>query len=329
MHSKYLRLLILFSLLISASGFSQTYFEQGSFRYEVTSDVSHTVSVVEFLEWGTQSATIPSTINNSGNTYTVTAIGDYAFRDRNLRDIIIPETVTSIGNGAFEMNNLSSITLPADITYIGMDAFRYELGTNKCNFIKYKPSSKYFWIDSFMIDLTIPKGSAAAYEAAGWINFRSITEVDMGSTDFEQGSFRYEVTSDVNHTVSVVEFLDWGTSATIPSTINNSGITYTVTAIGDYAFRDRNLRDIIIPETVTSIGNGAFEMNQLTSITLPADITYIGRDAFHMNWELRSVTSLSTNPVRNPFMDAFMIDFTIPKGSAAAYEAAEWTSLVL
>lgn len=62
------------------------------------------------------------------------------------------------------------------------------------------------------------------------------------------------------------------TSVTIPDSVAN---------IGDYAFCETGLTNIIIPDSVTRIGEGAFlKCDNLKNITIPNDIIYIGRDAF-------------------------------------------------
>ena len=46
---------------------------------------------------------------------------------------------------------------------------------------------------------------------------------------------------------------------TIPPTVENGGVTYSVTSIGSWAFSNcSGLTSISIPEGVTSIGSGAF-----------------------------------------------------------------------
>ena len=69
--------------------------------------------------------TIPSTVSNGTNEYTVTAIGSYGFSNcSQLTSIIIPENVTSIKTGAFlDCTNLTSINIPDGVTSIENNAF--------------------------------------------------------------------------------------------------------------------------------------------------------------------------------------------------------------
>jgi len=63
---------------------------------------------------------------------------------------------------------------------------------------------------------------------------------------------------------------------TIPSTVTNGGITYSVTSIGVNAFSQKSLTSVTIPNSVTSIGGSAFYNNPLTSVTIPDSVTSIG-----------------------------------------------------
>ena len=91
----------------------------------------------------------------------------------------------------------------------------------------------------------------------------------------------------------------------IPETIENNGVVYTVTSIGDEAFLEceylssitipssvrvignyafdycSNLTSVTIPNSVTSIGDGAFRYSNLTSVNIPNSVTYIGQKAFY------------------------------------------------
>ena len=69
--------------------------------------------------------TIPVTITDGENTYTVTSIGNSAFSEcYNLTSVDIPDSVTSIGIGAFLMcRSLTSVDIPDSVTSIGNYAF--------------------------------------------------------------------------------------------------------------------------------------------------------------------------------------------------------------
>ena len=69
--------------------------------------------------------TIPATITDVENTYTVTSIGDGAFSwCSGLTSVDILDGVTSIGNSAFlECHNLTSVDIPDSVTSIGDGAF--------------------------------------------------------------------------------------------------------------------------------------------------------------------------------------------------------------
>ena len=78
----------------------------------------------------------------------------------------------------------------------------------------------------------------------------------------------------------------------IPSTVTYEGEKYSVTSIGDDAFRSCDaLTSITIPEGVTSIGEWTFGYcTALTSITLPEGLTSIGKSAFSNCSALTSIT---------------------------------------
>ncbi len=61
----------------------------------------------------------------------------------------------------------------------------------------------------------------------------------------------------------------------IPSTVTYNDVSYTVTSIGSYAFRDcGGLTSVTIPDAVTSIGSYAFrDCSGLTSVTIPDGVT--------------------------------------------------------
>ena len=161
--------------------------------------------------------------------------------------------------------------------------------------------------------------------------------------DFQSGDLYYNITSDTTVEVTSkspsypynkgVTF----TTATIPSSVTYIGTTYSVTSIGDLAFRYcSSLTSITIPNSVTSIGNYAFyDCDALTSITIPNSVTSIGDMAFYWCYSLTSITI--PNSVTSIGNEAFhscysLTSITIPNsvtsiGEYAFYNCSSLTSI--
>ena len=104
--------------------------------------------------------------------------------------------------------------------------------------------------------------------------------------------FKYRITS--SSTVEVIgkTYYNDKNDVIIPESVNYYEITYSVTSIGSYAFRNcSSLTSVTIPNSVTSIGNKAFyDCSRLTSVTIPNSVTSIGDGAFYECSRLTSVT---------------------------------------
>ena len=79
--------------------------------------------------------------------------------------------------------------------------------------------------------------------------------------------------------ITVTSYNGDGGKVTIPSFINN----IPVTAIGDNAFENTNVTEVILPEGIKSIGWFAFSRCiALNEISVPSSVTSIGYDAFQL-----------------------------------------------
>ena len=247
----------------------------------------------------TGNITLPTTVTNGGVTYTVTRIGDVAFRYcANLTgSLAIPNTVTSIGEMAFEgcSGFTGKLTIPASVTWINDYAFKNCTGFTSMAVLPVTPptlGTDPFQGVSTSIPVTVPCESFSAYQSAsGWNAF---TNMYGDGCDY----LIYSINDD-GVSVTVTHHVN-GTSATgqlvIPPTTTINGTTYTVTAIGDYAFTNCSglTGSPIIPNTVTEIGACAFWncTGFSGNLTLPNSLTAIWDFAFANCWGLTGSLSI-------------------------------------
>ena len=109
-------------ILLTSFSYAQTVFIDNFIIYEVNDD-TNSLTVIDYNTAGGTEVVIPSSVNNSGNTYNVATIGSSSFRDNQLTSVRIPNSVTNIGRFAFENNKLTSVNIPNSVTSIGHNAF--------------------------------------------------------------------------------------------------------------------------------------------------------------------------------------------------------------
>ena len=86
------------------------------------------------------------------------------------------------------------------------------------------------------------------------------------------------------------------TQLNIESSISSNGKNYTVTEIGNWAFKEWNtLTEVTLPNTVEIIGFQAFfNCSNLTKVIIPEGVRKIGQNAFNGCSQLTSITIPST-----------------------------------
>ena len=249
----------------------------------------------------------------------ITSIGDYAFWENPLESINFPEGLIRIGNWAFNMSHLQSVTLPNSLTTIGNNAFFecYNLkslvigksvtsigeGAFNCcpdlmsvTCLATTPpmmAADYVFDDATYsaATLTVPRGCKSAYQVADW--WKNFTTIKEKGYDFVANGIYYMINGD--NAVEVTYKTGYNTysgNVTIPSSVTYGGTTYSVTAIGEAAFRESaGLTSVAIPATVTAIGNyGFYNCTGLTSVVIPKSVTTIGTYAFNNCTNLANVT---------------------------------------
>ena len=263
-------------------------------------------------------------------------IGSYAFRDIQLRTIIVPNSVTSIGAGAFQGCPLESITLP----FVG--------GSRKIS--SSVKSSDYSWNGGSEYIFGYIFGGATSYGTSSSAPSIPSGTIYQGQSSSRSGSNYYWTGYYIPSTLKTVTITDaTGISANafygctmIESLTLNEGITTiydkafyncsalksmvlpsSVTEVGNYAFygcRDMAsitlsnfakindytyykcslLDGVVLPETLTAIGNNAFYgCVGLTRIAIPKGVVSIGDNAINSERDFRKTQQKIPNKIEN------------------------------
>ena len=200
--------------------------------------------------------------------YSVTSIGNYAFRDcTSLTSITIPNSITSIGDWAFyNCKGLTSVEFNAEnCTEMGSYPYPVFSGCTALSTVTFGENVK-----------NIP--AYAFYECTG---LKEVHISDLSA--WCNISFGSSNANPLFYAKKLYLNDELITELTIPNSIRN---------IRNYAFYNcSGLTSITIPNSVTSIGERAFYYcTGLTNITIPNSVTSIENEAFRSCYGLTSIT---------------------------------------
>ena len=257
--------LVLLGLIVASSTLvAQQYdFKVGQLYYKITDTTNRKVAVVPenssypyYNNAPTGAITIPATVANGGNTYSITSIGEYAFYGcRGLTSITITNSITKIDNGAFcYCKSLTSVNLPSGVDSIGSNNFYSEdkgvfEGCTSLTSINIPNSVRYIGKNAFSLcsgltSITIPN-SVTKIENGTFKNCTSLASVALGNGVDSIGSNNFY----------------WGDKGAFEDCTGLTSITIpnNVRYIGENAFNNcTGLATITIPSSVTSIRHKAF-----------------------------------------------------------------------
>ena len=246
-------------------------FQVGQLYYKITDATKRKVAVVRGNNEPTGAITIPATVVNGGNTYSVTSIGERVFSScSGLTSINIPSSVTSIGESAFAgCSGLTAINIPNSVMSIGRYAFYECKGLTSINIPSgvTKIENGTFLGCQRLTSINIPNSvtSIGEWAFAGCSRLYSIN-IPSRITKIENGTF------------SGCSRL---TAINLPSALDSIG-SKEFDSYDKGVFENcTRLTSINIPNGVRLVGKNTFKgCNELTYINIPNSVTCIGKSAF-------------------------------------------------
>jgi len=249
------------------------------------------------------------------------AIGAKAFYSlKKLDTITLPDSVKSIGDQAFYQSSLSQIILPAALETLGAQAFS---GCERLFKVVVQEKLKTIGDKAFektaIQTINIP-ASVTSIGTGAFINAADLTTVTFGTgthlTVIADSTFEGCVAL---KNINLPEGLtDIGSKAFAGATsLEALNIPNTVTAFTESVFDGAtSLKEINIPAQLTTIGARAFANTAITSFTFSAKVTEIGASAFEGCEALTSVVFEKDNMMTALGTDAAAQD-SIFKGTIA------------
>ena len=307
---KFRTLLTSLIVLLCALTTSAHDFEVDGIYYNITSSSDLTVAVTyrgsnydSYSDEYSGSVVIPEKVTNNSKEYSVTSIGQSAFRDcSGMTSVTIPNSVTSIGESTFSgCSGLTSVTIPNSVTSIGSWAFF------NC---------------SSLTSVTIPNSvtSIGNWAFSGCYGLTAVHITDLSAwCKIQFGNYNSNPTNYAHHL-----YLNG-------DEIINLVIPDSVTSIGDWAFYGcSGLTSVTIPNSVISIGDRAFYYcSGLTSIYIPESVTRISQEAFYGCSRITRIDCMATTPplvYSKTFSSSIYTKATlnVPEGCAEAYQKADY-----
>lgn len=246
---------------------------------------------------------IPQTIKYYGVEYTVTAIGEYAFKGcTNITDMMLASaSITSIGDYAFEgCTGLTGLTIPKCLTEIGKYAF------DGCTALK---------------DMLLDKTQLATIGNYAFYGCSGLTLVYLPETLTAIGDYAFQKTGITDITIpdavttlgksvfkecTGLQAVTLGKAITTIGSNTFNGCTSLIavtargslTSIGAYAFYGCTAltnHSSMFSKALTTIDISAFAGSGIGTVTIPESVTTIGKEAFAKCSRLRSINYDAVN----------------------------------
>ena len=242
--------------------------------------VSGTTATITGYTGSSEYLTIPSTITNNGVTYTVTSLGQNAFKENStIKRVYISSGIKSIGTMCFyKCSNLTYISIPNTIQR--MDSCCFQLCKNL--------TTVSFASNSILTE--IPTATFASCSSLTSISIPdSVKRIGMAAFD----SCSNLNTVSINYLSSKLENIEMG-AFTNCYNLSNVVLPKSVKKIGVIAFENcRGISSLNVPSSVINIYNGAYRgCTALTQVTFEGNsqaFLSVGLEAFKNCSSLKTV----------------------------------------
>lgn len=204
----------------------------------------------------------------------VSEIGELAFAQAGLSEVVLPTSVKTIGSSAFQQSDITNLTIPSSVAKVG-DFFCYECRELKNVTIKTglkKLSYQAFWKCTSLESVNLGNVTDLDYLAFSYCSSLKEIRIPKGVTVIGNGSFGE---------CSALK------KAVLPSTVKE---------IAYQSFLNcSSLSEINFPKGLTHIYRYAFYgCKSLKSVTLPSTIVEIGENAFPSTTKLKNIPKTLT-----------------------------------
>ena len=247
----------------------------------------------------------PETLTDKSYTVPsgILAIGESAFKNDALSEVILPDTLTKIETKAFlSCTNLTSLAIPASVTEIQANAFPKSL--SKLTVDKHNPV--YEMVDGVLFDktthtlvwypgqkkdksYTVPKGTTAIMDTA-FAGNESLCKIKLPDSLESIGESAFQdctSLSEIALPAGIISIPDYAFSGC--TALEKVTFPEGLTEIGRCAFNHCALQELALPSSVEKVLSSAFNGNNFKAITMSAQIEW-DSSVFSTCSKLQSVT---------------------------------------
>ena len=277
--------------------------------------------------WQNSDLVLPEVITVDGSLYSVVAMENrHQYSQEKISNVVLPKSLRRIGQYAFcYFSNLTSLEIPASVEIVGSNAF---YGANNLGNFRMKsmtpPTCEGGLSGNSQKKLTVPDGTFHTYRLANeWSNCVIVTETpvevtvdvadagELGRLVLDEAGYLQEVNKlvvsgelnndDWSNIKNMTNLISIDMSGVLNTSIPNEQfwgkwaleeavISGKCTTIGQYAFYQAGLKDVVIPEGVETVNYQAFyQCVNAASLSLPSTLKTIGNYAFRQMSKITAV----------------------------------------